>query len=334
MWLCLLLVAGAATLPRPQGGDLIRSGWEAEEAWARGGQQTARRQVTRRQGRGGSIVGGESAAPDDGQQQGQLQYLARRPTTQVTLGEAGRRGRTGYGFTRDSLEDLGPQPQRRSRGGPSLKQGRSRPVPQILELEEDGEEYDGEYDEYDDEYAYSDEEEEELVWPHEVRPARTRAEPRYPPATTTRKPNYSPAQQYPRREEEVEGRRSFPQVSSPPQRRQPPARQPGGQGEGYRRGTEEMVEEEDEEEEEGCGPECRNLLHEVEHPKEDERCPDPTMVIDIWGYCRHIFQEERRDWSWWENLRQYVHANGNSGVNNYRPAIPEHAPWPGTWHSG
>ena len=24
----------------------------------------------------------------------------------------------------------------------------------------------------------------------------------------------------------------------------------------------------------------------VDHPKEDERCPDPTMVIDIWGYCR------------------------------------------------
>ena len=200
--------------------------------------------------------------------QGQLQYLARRPTTQVTLGEAGRLGRTGYGFTRDSLEDLGLQPQRRSRGGrPSLKQGRSRPVPQILELEEDGEEYDGEYDDYDDEYAYSDEEEEEeLVWPHEVRPARTRAEPRNPPATTTRKPYYPPAKQYPRREEEVEGRRSFPQVSSPPQRRQPPPRQPGGQGEGYRRGTEEMVEEEEEEveeEEEGCGPECRNLLHEV-----------------------------------------------------------------------
>ena len=111
--------------------------------------------------------------------QGQLQYLARRPTSQVTLSEAGRRGRTGYGFTRDSLEDLGAQPQRRSRG-PSLKQGRSRPVPQILELEEDdGEEYDGEYDDYEDEYEYSDEEEEELVWPHEVRPARTRQEPRY-----------------------------------------------------------------------------------------------------------------------------------------------------------
>lgn len=205
-------------------------------------------------------------------------------------------------------------------------------MPQILELEEDGgEEYDGEYDDYEDEYEYSDEEEEELVWPHEVRPARTRQEPRYPPATITPKPYYPPPRQYPRREEEVEGRRSFPQVSPRPSPRRPlPPMRPGGQGEGYRQNTEVMIEEE----EEGCGPECRNLLHEVDHPKEDERCPDPSMVIDIWGYCRHIFHEERRDWSWWENLRQYVHANGNSGVNSYRPSIPEHAPWPGTWHSG
>ena len=35
-----------------------------------------------------------------------------------------------------------------------------------------------------------------------------------------------------------------------------------------------------------CGPECRNLLHELEHPKEHERCPNAGMVIDIWGYCR------------------------------------------------
>jgi hypothetical protein len=34
------------------------------------------------------------------------------------------------------------------------------------------------------------------------------------------------------------------------------------------------------------GPECRNLLHELEHPKEHERCPNAGMVIDIWGYCR------------------------------------------------
>ena len=35
------------------------------------------------------------------------------------------------------------------------------------------------------------------------------------------------------------------------------------QGEEYRRGTEEGGEVEDDEE--GCGPECRNLLHEVGH---------------------------------------------------------------------
>ena len=34
-----------------------------------------------------------------------------------------------------------------------------------------------------------------------------------------------------------------------------------------------------------CGPECRNLVHELEHPKEHERCPNAGMVIDIWGYC-------------------------------------------------
>ena len=38
--------------------------------------------------------------------------------------------------------------------------------------------------------------------------------------------------------------------------------------------------------EEGCGTECRNLLHESDHRKEDARCPYEGMVIDIWGYCR------------------------------------------------
>ena len=63
----------------------------------------------------------------------------------------------------------------------------------------------------------------------------------------------------------MEGRRSFPQVSPRPSPRRPlPPMRPGGQGEGYRQNTEVMVEEEEEEEEEeGCGPECRNLLHEV-----------------------------------------------------------------------
>merc|ERR1712236_132571 len=61
-----------------------------------------------------------------------------------------------------------------------------------------------------------------------------------------------------------------------------------------------------------CGPKCRNLLHELEHPKEHARCPDSRMVIDIWGYCRYIFHEERRDWAWWENMRTFVLVGGNS----------------------
>merc|ERR1712142_1359836 len=72
-----------------------------------------------------------------------------------------------------------------------------------------------------------------------------------------------------------------------------------------------------------CGPECRNLLHELEHPKEDSRCPNAGMVIDIWGYCRYIFHEERRDWSWWENMRTFVLGGGNSWYNSYRPTAYE-----------
>ena len=37
-----------------------------------------------------------------------------------------------------------------------------------------------------------------------------------------------------------------------------------------------------------CGPDCQNLLHELDHPKEDERCSGPGQVIDIWGYCRSV----------------------------------------------
>ena len=36
-----------------------------------------------------------------------------------------------------------------------------------------------------------------------------------------------------------------------------------------------------------CGPECRNRLHELDHPKEEERCA-AGQVLDIWGYCRYI----------------------------------------------
>ena len=80
----------------------------------------------------------------------------------------------------------------------------------------------------------------------------------------------------------------------------------GGDGETYRREegrgeSEDNIEEQandeqsqggkssQEETDDGeCGPECRNLLHELEHPKEHERCPNAGMVIDIWGYCRYI----------------------------------------------
>ena len=35
-----------------------------------------------------------------------------------------------------------------------------------------------------------------------------------------------------------------------------------------------------------CGPDCRNLLHELGHPREQSRCSGSGQVIDIWGYCR------------------------------------------------
>ena len=46
--------------------------------------------------------------------------------------------------------------------------------------------------------------------------------------------------------------------------------------------------DDDDDEEEECGPECRNLLHEVGHPREEARCPGAGQVIDIWGYCRSV----------------------------------------------
>jgi len=72
-----------------------------------------------------------------------------------------------------------------------------------------------------------------------------------------------------------------------------------------------------------CGPECQNLLHELDHPKEHSRCTRAGQVIDIWGYCRDVFQEERRDWDWWRNLRIFVHSGGNSWYNTYRPTAYE-----------
>ena len=64
-----------------------------------------------------------------------------------------------------------------------------------------------------------------------------------------------------------------------------------GYGQGRERTVEEILESSEESnqekgEEGACGPECRNLMHESEHPKEDDRCPYEGMVIDIWGYCR------------------------------------------------
>ena len=44
----------------------------------------------------------------------------------------------------------------------------------------------------------------------------------------------------------------------------------------------------DDDDSEECGPECRNLLHELGHPQEEVRCPGAGQVIDIWGYCRSV----------------------------------------------
>merc|ERR1719430_302138 len=298
-------------------------------------------------------------------------------------------GRTGYGYTRDSLEDESNYGRRlggsrrmaelRGRIGQrnrvSLKQGRGRVVPQILPLEQEEPEEEYDYGGYEDEYAYDDDygedyddneeyEEEDLVWPHEVRPSRSESElevegrPSFPLSSsshswTTVQPTQPPVPRWvqptnpptPRRRVRPTNppttsrrpptttRRTYP--TNPPTRRAQtnrPSSNQGvevAQGEEYRRETEQEGGDEDD-----CGPMCRNLVHEVGHPKEHDRCPEEGMVIDIWGYCRHIFHEERRDWAWWENLRQYEHANRNSGANNYRPTINEYSQWPGNWHSG
>ena len=44
----------------------------------------------------------------------------------------------------------------------------------------------------------------------------------------------------------------------------------------------------DDDGDEECRPECRNLLHELGHPREEARCPGAGQVIDIWGYCRSV----------------------------------------------
>ena len=30
----------------------------------------------------------------------------------------------------------------------------------------------------------------------------------------------------------------------------------------------------------------RNRAHQLDHPKEEERCPYEGMVVDVYGYCR------------------------------------------------
>ena len=160
MRLCLLLVAGATTLPRPQGGDQIRCFVRPKQVYLSGSNQdhivvlclsliktrllkernfsqermggrrglgqrkpgkqldlkrgtlkmalawqAPRRQVTRRHGGRGSIVRGEAAGAQDGHEHG---------------------GRTGYGFTRDSLEDIRAPSSRLTRGGLQSDDGQSQ----------------------------------------------------------------------------------------------------------------------------------------------------------------------------------------------------------------
>ena len=33
-----------------------------------------------------------------------------------------------------------------------------------------------------------------------------------------------------------------------------------------------------------------------------------VQVVDIFGYCRYQWEVERRDWRWWEAVRQYLHS--------------------------
>lgn len=83
-----------------------------------------------------------------------------------------------------------------------------------------------------------------------------------------------------------------------------------GRGEEFVKKTEEPVEEE----EGACGPHCRNRAHQLDHPKEEERCPYEGMVVDVYGYCRYPSHNTGRDWLWYATMRQYIASGGNSGV--------------------
>ncbi|TRY62902.1 hypothetical protein TCAL_12299 [Tigriopus californicus] len=55
-----------------------------------------------------------------------------------------------------------------------------------------------------------------------------------------------------------------------------------------------------------------NKLEYLDYEKAPRQCPQ-GWVRDIWGYCREIFHEERRDWDWWENIRRYVMSTQYTG---------------------
>ena len=42
---------------------------------------------------------------------------------------------------------------------------------------------------------------------------------------------------------------------------------------------------------------------------------------DNYLLLRYIHHQERRDWAWWESLRNYIYSNGNSWANTYSPTV-------------
>ena len=44
-----------------------------------------------------------------------------------------------------------------------------------------------------------------------------------------------------------------------------------------------------------------------------------SIIFLLFLSAREIFHEERRDWSWWENIRHYIYSMGNSWYNSYQP---------------
>ena len=48
--------------------------------------------------------------------------------------------------------------------------------------------------------------------------------------------------------------------------------------------------------------------------------PETGLVITK-SSLRYIHHQERRDWAWWESLRNYIYSNGNSWANTYSPTV-------------